>query len=346
MPPRRFLLLAILAGFLSCTGRPLWAQTPPATPPAEAKPEAPKPTPAEELLAKAFDRLKDLKWMETDFKQQVFLMGGKWEAKGTYIIAPAENRIAYDVTVHVGGVPGTTKIRCDGQTLWHWQQIGKEKVVFSYPLEKLREASKNLDRNELEPDKVEQLIRDSEAEHGFLGIQPQLEELKQWMTFPKLESTSLNNKPVYLLQGEWSKAFLDKMAPRPEGEAGKQANLRELYEKRQYPFLNQPRSARVYLGRENLWPYRIEWLGPIKNGGSDELLTVLDFSEPVLAPKPGTEMSTLFSLPEAEKKLAKETDPAAALKARQQALAHQQKLAEEMSKQKPLDPSRISPSGK
>ena len=57
-----------------------------------------------------------------------------------------------------------------------------------------------------------------------------------------------------------------------------------------------PRMCRCYLDKTTLWPYRLEWWGPVSAEGEDHLLTQMEFRDPKFYKGAGTpkEMANLL----------------------------------------------------
>jgi hypothetical protein len=185
-----------------------------------------------------------------------------------------------------------------------------------------------------------QLLRDDDSEHGFLGVLPLLRELKDQVAFRKMESSVLpKDKPVYVLEGEWSQDWLDKLAPKKkEGASG--VDPREAWVKRT-GYLRTPRSCKLYLGRENLWPYRVEWYGPVASQGRDELLVRIDYTEPALdKPSAGIDPVQVFRPSEDEARVATNLDPKLRIRERQDRMLQQLRREEQGTAEKSLlDPT-------
>lgn len=333
MSPARLIRLACLVSLFGSTA----LAQPPASPPTTSSTST-KRTPAEELLDKSLEKLAKLPWMETTFKHQVYGKGLLYDATGTHIVAPPEKMVCYETRVKLGNATGLLRIQCDGETVWRILQNGDQKHVTKYSLKERDEARGKIERGRLGEELSAQLLRDDDSEHGFLGIQPALLELKEKMTFPKMESATLDGRPVQVLEGEWTKSYLDKVVPpRKEGASG--ADRREAWTKRT-GFPGFPRSCKVYLGRENLWPYRIEWYGPVMPEGKDERLVALDYSEPKLE-KPGSAATAkLFRPSDEELEKAEAMDASVLITNRQNTLKQLKAQEEKALSDKPaFDPS-------
>jgi len=308
-------------------------------PPAPTKPtdKAPR-TQAEQLLDNALDRLAKTAWLETQFTHSLRTGKMPYAVQGKIVAAQPEKKVCYESRVKLGNSSGLLRVQCDGTNVWRTLEAGESREIKHYTLADLQAARSRIDSALLGPELTAQLLRDDDSEHGFLGVQPALIELKEKLSFPKhSEATLENGKPVYVLEGQWSPAMLDRIAPKKkEGATG--ADLREAWEKRT-GFERTPRSCKVYLGRDNLWPYRIEWIGPLAPGGKDEALVRIDYSEPTLdKPSAGFDPARVFQPSEEDRKAAEALDPAIIVRAREDNLLRQRRQEEEASRDKsPLD---------
>jgi hypothetical protein len=273
-----------------------------------------------------------------------------WQATGKFILVPGKYKVRYELETKVGGARGLFKVICDGDTVYRVMENAGQHAVQHYKLQTLLESRKAFDPLQIDKEKVAAFERDDDGDHGFLGILPILRDLQANMRFQKMETTVLpGDRPVYLLEGEWTKAYLDKLAPErkpPEGRAGQPAppNPAELWAKRQPPFVLVPRSCKVYLRRDSLWPVRIDWYGPEKAEGPDVLLSRVEYTEPVVTPRPEAEAAALFAPSPEEKNISESIDPSVLVKARLETLARQQRLEEEAAKRRSLQDSTLSPS--
>jgi hypothetical protein len=346
-PHRAVLIVSLLALVL-----PAAAQQPAPTPP------APAANPGEAILDRAVSNLRSLGWVETDFKQQMSTQGVRFEASGRYLIPPdGEWKVLYQLDLRLGDVRTVHKIVSDGGTVWRIVRVQDlttqetvQNEVVRYPVDGLRTALDEVKRSDLGDQKTEQIWRDVVGEHGFSGLQPLLRDLRDRLTFTRVEPAELPGVgPVTLLEGEWNKATLDLIAPDRKVDSAAGPSLREQWDKRQARYTYWPRKCRLFLGPVGgfwpwaapLWPYRVEWLGPTKAGGADELLVALEFSRPV--PKTAAEAANELTVADEEKKLAKDYDPASFVKRRQERLAQAKRFEDELLKLKPFDPTPLVP---
>lgn len=292
------------------------------------------------LLEGCLDNLAKLPWLETSFRHYVFARNRYYVSEGKHILAPEMKASLYSCRVKVGNSPGELRIHCDGQRIWRILENGPNREVRTYTLAKLLEARNQIDKTLLGPELTAQLLRDDDAEHGFLGPRGILAELKEKLVWSGVKPGQLaDGRPVHVLEGEWSKAFLDKLAPvRKEGSSG--PDLRELWTKRT-GFIRVPRLCCLHLDKETLFPRRIEWWGPAVPEGPDELLVAVDYENPVLRPPTSPEdQAKVFRPTDAEIESAQDLDPTVILQTREQNLLRLSRQEAEASREQPtLDPT-------
>jgi hypothetical protein len=288
-----------------------------AKPAAADKPADLPASPGDELVKQALEKLNKLGWLAADIRQEVRLRALTIHANGRYVYATGD-RVFYELQTEVAGGKGRFRLICDGKTIWRIMESGAYKAVERFDQAELRDELKKLlqsaeEGNEVEKEVDRQLREEIVAQHGFAGVRAVLDDLHRRMRFKLLEPTDLpgEGKPinVYLLQGEWTPQALESMVPKGN-EPGTNKSYRELWEKRE-SFLNLPRQCRLYLGKANgsdVWPYRVEWLGPLTPGGADEIICALELREPVLSAEPPPDADKIFEIkltPEEEKLVVK-----------------------------------------
>lgn len=318
-----FSALIVFAGLLSFTdAQPQERQT------SEAGSPKP-PLPGDALLDQAIRNLRNLTWIDTVIWQQMNSQGVKLETTGRYVAAPKEGKVYYQLDVRIGGATGQSKLVSDGKTAWQLEQVGNKKTVHTYKASYLKAVLQDTG----EDDVGRQVREELSAQYGLAGVRPILQDLRKNMTFPRVQSTALTRPgkvpvPVYLLEGEWNQQTRELISPRAAVDskaAGK--DKAELWD----PFV--PRKCRCYLAQDwwwpwasSLWPYRIEWHGPTKPQGPDELLLTLEFRDPVIQPPEAqAERDRIFAagLSDEEKALAKDLNLDEVVKKRREFLKGQ-----------------------
>lgn len=286
-------------------------QTPQTSPPSQpAKTTAQPPAPetkapvadeqATKTLKVAADLLdaKKLGWFETTLWQRVENLGLTYESEGKYSGGP-DQRMRLDLEVKLGKTNGRLAIISDGTTVWNATTIGSTApAIWRWDLKRINEV---LSAPGTSPQLRQQFYRDQ----FFAGLAPLILSLEQHMTFTKQELETWKGHDVYKLS-----------AIAPES-AGKQAGAWPAY---------VPRSSRCYLDKTTLWPYRLEWWGPVAVDGEDRLLTQMEFREPKFfkganIPK---ELASLFQFDAGKAQVMDRTQDMTDLLTRQRMVAPQQ----------------------
>ncbi len=321
----------------------------------ETKPAAPALLPGDEFVQRALENLNKLGWIATDIRQEIVVRGLKVVGRGRYVYA-AGDRVFYELETTVAGSKGSTRLICDGITVWRFAQVGARKTIQRYEQTPLREfkPADDADENEKEVDKL--MREEIMARHGFAGVRAVLDDLRQRMRFTVLEPGVLSGEngktvSVFVLQGEWTPQTLERLIPK-SGDAAMHKTIVEAWEKRGPEFVNVPRTCRLYLGKAgaiDLWPYRVEWLGPTKPQGEDEVLTAVDLRNPDLAATPPADADKTFAVkltPEEEKLVARVPVKEVLETERKAALARMQQDRERSRLMRTLDPTKLDAPGK
>ncbi len=255
MPIYRFLPAFGIAALIPLAA---WAQAPSAPAPAgsvesvQAKAKAETATnepatPAELTLDEAVKKLAELKSVSCDIVEKVDMLDQKFEIGGRYLRAP-NNRVMLRLKVSgLADAEGVMLQVCDGTTMWDFQQIldsqSYQKLTIAKVLEKLAA-----------PEIEEALRAEVRAKLGFAGPDELLKGLRKYVKFDQKEATTLDGKPVWLLVGAWKNPAAMLQA---QGQPQPQPKL---------PMLGQlpayiPSLVKVYIGKEDGWPYKITLVG-------------------------------------------------------------------------------------
>jgi outer membrane lipoprotein-sorting protein len=258
MPIYRFLPALGIAALIPLAS---WAQGPAAPAPAgsvenlqaqaKAKADAAAnevPTAAELTIDEATKKLAALKSVSCDITQKVDMLDQKFEIGGRYLRAPNNHVL---LRLKVTGLPDAEGVMlqvCDGTTLWDYQQIldaqSYQKTTITKVLEKLSA-----------PELDEAIRAEVKARLGFAGPDELLKGLRKYVKFDQKESTTLDGKPVWMLVGAWKNPAA--MIQNPQQQAQAPPRL---------PMIGQlpayiPSLVRVYIGKEDGWPYKITLIG-------------------------------------------------------------------------------------
>jgi hypothetical protein len=195
-----------------------------------------------------------VQWLETAIWQKVRLPGLEYEAHGRYLLAP-DRRFRLELTTQPGTkTEGTVLVVSDGATLWQARRAGGPdwQSATRQPLEDVAEDGSAGDAP---------LPRDeSLGGPTFPGARPLLRNLRSRLRWVRREV--LPNDQVRL-SGVW----------RVEALAG------QVPASGPWP-VGLPRRCRLLLDARTSWPQRVEWWGPVTEGGANVLLVELELRSP------------------------------------------------------------------
>lgn len=222
---------------------PAGAAKPPAAGPGQpaAAPASEPPTEFDKAVDEAAAKVGALKSVAADVTQSVDMLDQQFKVKGRYLRAP-DHRIYLRLEVSgLADAGGTLLQVCDGKTLWDYSQIldgqSYRKIEVGQIFEKLK--SPELD-NELRSQIVSQL--------GFAGPEQLLIGLRKVVKFDLKEPGTLDNREVWVFHGEWKSR--DGLLP-----SGQQYPAALPLP----PFV--PNDVKLYLGKADGWPYKVEFVG-------------------------------------------------------------------------------------
>lgn len=280
MPKNRIFSVVVLVVLALVAFRAL-AQAPAPTGGGIAAPAAEPPTPAELALDEAIKKVAALSAVSANLEQHVVMLKQDFRIKGSYKKAPGDRlRTQLDV-LGDSGLPdatGTMLQVCDGDWLWEYQKVLESqnfrKMKIGRILEKLKSA-------ELDDAFREQVL----TQLGFAGPDILLVGLRKAIQFDQKTAATLPNpnstarviddkkadqtttedsaatpapaalpgnmQPMWLLTGTWKSR---------EGLLG--PNQQPLPPTAPLPAY-VPSLAKVWIGQNDGWPYRVELIGRI-----------------------------------------------------------------------------------
>jgi hypothetical protein len=199
-------------------------------------------TDAEVIIDKAIKKIGELQYIVAELEEDVEMLAQKFAIKGRYLKAP--NRRVY-LRLTVSGLPdssGTTLQVCDGETLWDYQQILENQF---YRKQSIKPILERLNSPELDPKIRDQAI----SSMGFAGPETLLAGLRKYIKFDQKESADLEGKPVWVLRGTWkNRQGIVNFNGVPVAPTGLLP-----------PYV--PCDATLYLGKDDLFPYKLELWG-------------------------------------------------------------------------------------
>ncbi len=210
-------------------------------PPAKKDAEEP-PTPVEKLIDEARAKIAKLQSVAADLIEDVQMLKERVTLKGRYLKAP-HSRVYLLLTV--SGLPdtgGTTLQVCDGETFWDYQQVLESQIYRKFSVKPVLER---LNSPDLDPKIREQAM----TQMGLGGPETLLVGLRRAVRFDLKEEGELGGKKVWILHGTWRNR---QGLAGPDGRPVPQNGLLP-------PYI--PSDVRLYLGKDDGWPYKLELRG-------------------------------------------------------------------------------------
>jgi len=232
-------------------------------------------SPAQKLLRDARTALDSHRSVTAKIHQQIDLYGQQLIGNGVYRQGPpASHWMLLDLKFKAGVEDWIVQERCDGETHWRCHAVGKVRTELTrVDITRLRSARDDW-----------QAAHGDASLLGLGGLPKLLGALDQAFEFKTIAKATRERQPVYALRGEWRPERLAKWLPDQSGAiaAGRPVDLSKL---------PQPIPDHVYvlLGRDDLFPCRIEYVrdAPSATGGSRTLVAMnfdpVVFDEPVEA---------------------------------------------------------------
>jgi hypothetical protein len=223
------------------------------TPPAQQPPPANQTPPGNQLLLQAAERVGRYASIQTKVRQQADLLGRRLVGSGTYrqLGHGLTTRLRFELRMQATDMESNLLAVCDGKNYWlHTDYGGRAK------LEKVDLAQVQKAADEKSSAGGAGQGRAAAANLGVPlgGLPALLAGLAENFSFPEVEQKSLERLPVTVLRGSWKQNRLADLVPRQRAAilAGNTPDLAELPSQ-------APHSVVVYLGRDDLFPYRIEY---------------------------------------------------------------------------------------
>ena len=251
----------VLAAVCVCAGGPAAAQqpeTPARTGPAEsiyrknaaaaaAVPAADQAAQAERIVAAALAALGRAESISARVRQRVRVGDRVLVGAGRYVQSGLgeDQRYRYESSMKSDTETFDLLEVCDGLFAWSYRRIGPQPPQLErLDVRRIRERLRQL-----------QPADDAAVSPYLGGIQRTLALLRNWFRFVAVESTAIDDLPVWLIEGRWHPESLAALlrsqkeaAMRPDGITA--AELPD----------GTPWSVRLSIGKRDLFPFRIEWL--------------------------------------------------------------------------------------
>ncbi len=271
----RPLHLIILAHFCFLTWQTrVFAQTP-----APEKPTASSPA-AVALLDGAIKELTRPEGVDVRFHQEVFAPTQPVIVVGRSVTAPGK-RVRIETEFKQVARSTKVKLLCDGTNFHRIESLFGQNSITTYTLKELQDEMEKLATTETEKVVKEDLEKEQQGMHGFEGVSALVKGLKTRMLYgePKAATIDIAQKKavaVQVIEGQWTKAVIDIIAPVKKGNDPNEQDQRYLWNEKM-GFFYTPRAAKLYFDVGNKTLLRLELLGTKEKQGKDEVLTAIVF---------------------------------------------------------------------
>lgn len=199
-----------------------------------------------QLIQRAMARLARHRSITAHLSEKIHLYGQEMTASGSYVEGPPERHwLQMDLTVKVGPHDDFAQQRCDGSYLWSLRSIDGIPALSRVDVERVIQARQ--ENPQVFPPTL-----------GLGGLTDLLLALDRAFVFDSVREANLPREggalAVYAVRGHWRPKRLVQWLPEQKAaiDDGKPADLSHLPEM-------LPDHVFVLLGRDNLFPYRIEY---------------------------------------------------------------------------------------
>ena len=210
--------------------------------------EASTPTASQhgpQLIQRALAQLARHRSISAHLSEKIHLYGHEMTASGSYVQGPPERHwLQMDLTVKVGPHDDFAQQRCDGTHLWLLRSIDGIPALSRVDVDRVLQARQETPQTPPMP--------------GLGGLTDLLVALDRAFIFDSVREANLPREggalAVYAVRGRWRPERLAQWLPDQKAaiDDGRPADLSRLPEM-------LPDHVYVLLGRDNLFPYRIEY---------------------------------------------------------------------------------------
>lgn len=224
------------------------------------------PTAGDEIVARAVIATEQQPSIAAKLRQQIDLFDQQLLGSGIYLQGPVDQHL-FRLELRLQGAEQGTTLQhvSDGETLWVFRELdGKDGRVSKVKLVPVLEVL----------GRAGQGGAGSVSGLGLGGLPKLLAALARDFQFDPPESSNLGALPVLNLRGHWRASRLATLLPEQKEaiEKGEPADLKKLPP-------HVPEQIVLTLGRDDLFPYRLEYLRStpefILKGDSEELHTIV-----------------------------------------------------------------------
>lgn len=203
---------------------------------------------ADGLLAEALSRLAGHESIAAKVRQRTSLFDQEVVAVGSYLEGPPEaHLVRLELRIQLGQLQGSAQQVSDGAFLWSYQRLGDKTRLSRIDLRQLLAARQGRAGDPSGVGAGSHLL-------GFEGLRGLLAELNESFAFDEPKATVWGEQPVWELHGRWRPERLALLAEDPNvaSDAGNVSKLARLP-------VQVPHEVVLFMGRDDLFPYRIEY---------------------------------------------------------------------------------------
>ena len=241
-----------------------------------AMPSAETETQARELLAAAIRNADVRQSVTAQLHLTINLFGQQMVGSGSYLEQgyTTTRQARFDASVQLAGRAATLLDVCDGRNIWFLRECGNERVLSWIDLTRVSAAVANST-----PPLPDGLLG---IWSRALGFGKTLRHLSDGFRFHDVESTELEQVPMWRLTGAWRPEALGRIVPAQQEKLaqGKPPIYSAIGPQ-------TPDHLVLYLGKEDLFPFRWEFhrcysfarpRTPLKARGADTLMLAVQWS--------------------------------------------------------------------
>ena len=233
------------------------------------------PTPVE-IFQRAVAVLESRRSISAHVGQTSEIFGRHPAGSGIYLEqrVPGATLFRLEMRLQLDDQPSGLLQVCDGHSVWNYRQIFQEETLTRIDLDRVNHHLEEAGR--WQPGTMGGLP-------GIGGLSRLMQAIGSNFNFTRADQTLLRRQqvPTWRLEGLWTPARLAQLLPEQAKsiQEGKSPSLSKLPKQ-------VPDRVVVFLGMDDLFPYRIEYRRqPDKNESpdatSDKILSAIDFYEPV-----------------------------------------------------------------
>ncbi len=223
----------------------VWAQATSAAAPAPAANAAGNP---ESLMQQALAALAAQRSISARIRLHTDLFGNQLVGAGVYLQQGlgAERQLRLEIKIPVGERLATLQQVCDGNFLWQYHDLADKPALTRVDIRRVQQA--------MEGDADAKPAPDLRNGFPFGGLPQLIDSLRQSFRFTHMQAGQLDSLNVWVVGGTWRPEALAPISP----ELARQASDGQPLDLKKLP-PQMPEEVLLYLGQDDLFPYRIEY---------------------------------------------------------------------------------------